>query len=54
MCVSVLFLTTVLSGGCGFIHIYIERELSVFVEYKHNDQTQKSPHQGIVYLALSL
>ena len=27
-----LFLTTVLSGGCGFIER--ERELSVFVEYK--------------------
>ena len=40
-----LFLTTVLSGGCGFIYIYIEREreLSVFVEYEHNDQTRKAP-----------
>ena len=47
-----LFLTTVLSGGCGFIER--ERELSVFVEYKHNDQTRKSPLQGIVYRALSL
>ena len=32
-----LFLTTVLSGVCGCIER--ERELGVFVEYKHNDQT---------------
>ena len=34
--------------------LYREIELSVFVEYKHNDKTRKSPRQGIVYLALSL
>ena len=40
-CVSVLFLTTVLSGVCGCIEREREREreLGVFVEYKHNDQT---------------
>ena len=34
-----LFLTTVLSGVCGCIERERERELGVFVEYKHNDQT---------------